>query len=134
MIIARSPGLTLPQQASPVLAQTPSEANGEFGFAITTALLLGGGLLLGSGGLWQLNKKREERTDYLGCVEKYTSAPYNMPPSEAAMVCSGQPVGGFEFGLNAKTAVLMIGSVFGMWFLTQFLLSAAKSKLGGKKQ
>jgi len=132
MVISRQTGFTLAQQAGPVLSRTPSE-DGEFGFAITTALLLGGGFLLGGGTIWQLNEKRKERSDYLKCVETYTAAPYNMPPSEAAMVCSGQEVKGFKFGMNAQSFILIAASVFGMWFVTQLMISAAKSKLRGRK-
>lgn len=130
MVITRS-GFTLDQQAAPILSQAPG--NGELGFPILAALLVGSGLVLGGGTLWQFNKKREERSDYLECVEKYTSAPYSMPPSEAAMVCSGETPKGFQFGLNAQTILILTASVFGMWFLKDMLITAAKSKIGGKK-
>jgi len=129
MVISRQTGFTLPQQAAPVLAQTP----GEFGFALTTALLIGAGTLLGGGTIWQFNKKREERSDYLNCIETYTVSPYNMPPQEAAMMCGGQVDRGFDFGLNAKTFILIAGSLFGLWFVTQLMMTAVKTKIGGKK-
>lgn len=132
MIISRSAGDTLPQQAGRVLSQTSTD-NGDFGFALTTALILGGGFLLGGGGLYALHEKREEKTDYLKCVEKYSDPPYNMSPAEAGMVCRGEEVKKFKFGLNATTVILVAASVFGMWFVTQLMITTAKSKLRGRK-
>ncbi len=131
MVISRQSGFMLPQQTGPVLSQAPG--NGDLGFALTTALLIGSGLLLGGGTIWQFHEKREERSDYLECVEKYTSAPYNMPPSEAAMVCSGEAPKGFKWGLNTQTVLILAASVFGLWFLKDLMITAAKAKLGGKK-
>jgi len=127
MVISRETGFTLPQQAAPVLSQ----GNGEFGFALTTALVIGAATLLGGGTLWQFHEKREEQSEYLKCIETYTAPPYNMPPEEAGMMCRGEEVKGFKFGMNAQTLILIVGSVFGMWFVTQLLLSAAKKKIGG---
>ena len=121
MIISREKGFTLPQQAAPLLSQTP----GEFGFALTTALIIGAGTLLGGGTLWQFHEKRKERSDYIGCIEQYTAAPYNMPPQEAAMMCGGEVPKGFKFGLNAGSFILIAASVFGMWFVTQLMITAA---------
>ena len=130
MIISKGLGFTLPQQAAPVLSQT----DGEFGWLPVVPLIYGGvAALLGAGTLWQYNRKRDERSDYLACIETYTAAPYNMAPEEAGLMCRGEKVKGFDFGLNAKTFILVAASVFGMWFVTQFLLTAAKSKIGGKK-
>lgn len=131
MLISRGLGFTLPQQAAPVLSQ----GDGEFGFVLPAAALIYGGVaaLLGAGTLWQFHEKREERSDYIGCIEQYTSAPYNMPPQEAAMMCGGEVSRGFKFGLNATTFILVAASVFGMWFVTQLMLTAAKTKIGGKK-
>jgi len=135
MVIRRDTGFTLPQEAGRILSQTPSQTNGELGIGVIAALLWGGSLILGGGSLWQLHEKREERSDYLKCVEEYTSAPYNMPPSEAGMVCRGEEVKqGFDFGLNSKTFIVVIASVFGMWFVTNLLITAAKKKItGGSK-
>lgn len=128
MIISKGLGFTFPEQAAPVLS------DGEFGILPLVPLLYGGvAALLGAGTLWQFNKKREERSDYLECIEKFTAPPYNMPPEEAGSVCRGEKVKGFDFGLNTKTFILIAGSVFGMWFVTQLLLSAAKTKISGKK-
>jgi len=135
MIISRS-AVTLPQAAGPILSQFPSDGapgNGELGFPMLAALLVGGATLLGGGTLWQLHEKREERSDYLKCIQTYTSAPYNMPPQEAAMVCGGEVEGGFKFGLNAQSFILIAASVFGMWFVTQLMITAAKSRIGGTK-
>ncbi|KKN57095.1 hypothetical protein LCGC14_0565670 [marine sediment metagenome] len=129
MIISKQTGLTLPQQAAPLLSQTP----GEFGFAITTALIIGAGTLLGGGTLWQFHEKRKERSDYLECIETYTAAPYSMAPEEAAMMCGGEVQKGFKFGMNAQSFLLIAASVFGMWFVTQLMITAAKSRIGGKK-
>ena len=106
---------------------------GEFGFALTTALIIGAGTLLGGGTLWQFHEKRKERSDYLGCIEKYTATPYSMAPEEAAMMCGGEVPRGFKFGLNAGSFILIAASVFGMWFVTQLMITAAKSRIGGKK-
>ena len=129
MIISKQTGLTLPQQAAPLLSQTP----GEFGFAITTALIIGAGTLLGGGTLWQFHEKRKERSDYLECIETYTAAPYSMAPEEAAMMCGGEVQKGFKFGMNAQSFLLIAASVFGMWFVTQLMITAAKSRIGGEK-
>lgn len=134
MMIERS-AVTLPQAAGAILSRLPSDGaqgNGQLGFPILTSLIIGGATLLGGGTLWQLHEKREERSDYLKCIETYTNAPYSMPPQEAAMVCSGDVETGFKFGLNAQTFILVAASVFGMWFVTQLLITAAKSKIGGK--
>lgn len=131
MIISRQTGLTLPQQAAPLLSQTP----GEFGvIGLTTALIIGAGTLLGGGTIWQFHEKRKERSDYLECIETYTAAPYSMAPEEAAMMCGGEVGGkGFKFGMNAQSFILIAASVFGMWFVTQLMITAAKSRIGGKK-
>lgn len=131
MIISKGLGFTLPQQAAPVLSQT----DGEFGwvFPLVPAIYAGVAALLGAGTLWQFHEKREERSDYLECIETYTAAPYNMAPEEAGMMCRGEAVKGFKFGLNAKTLILVVASVFGMWFVTQLMLTAAKTKISGKK-
>jgi hypothetical protein len=129
MVIMKS-GSMFPDHTAPVLSQAPGD--GELGFALTTALIVGSGLLLGGGTIWQFHEKRQEKSDYLECVEKYTSAPYSMPPSEAAMVCSGEAPKGFEWGLNSQTVIVLIASVFGMWFLKDMLTSAVKSKISGK--
>ena len=130
MVISQR-GFTLQQQAAPILSQP--EGNGELGIALVTALLIGAGTLIGGGTIWQFHEKREERSDYLECVEKYTSEPYNMPPSEAAMVCSGETPKGFNWGLNPQTFVLIAASVFGMWLLKDILITAARKKIGGKR-
>lgn len=127
MLISKGTGFTLPQQAAPVLAQMPS---GEFGWILP--VIIGASTLLGAGTLWQFNRKRGERSDYIDCIERYTSTPHNMPPQEAAMMCGGDVQKSFNFGLNAQTFILIAASVFGMWFVTQLLLTAAKSKIGGK--
>lgn len=131
MVISRGTGFTLPQQAAAVL--TPSDGNGEFGIALSTALIIGASTLLGGGTIWQFNKKREERSDYIDCLETYTTPPYSMAPQEAAIMCGGDVPGRFKFGLNAQTFILVAASVFGMWFVTQVLMTAVKSKIGGKK-
>lgn len=127
MVISKGTGFTLPQQAAPVLSQTPS---GEFGWILP--VIIGASTLLGAGTLWQFHEKREERSDYLGCIEKYTSNPYSMAPQEAAMMCGGEVDKGFKFGLNAPSFILIAASVFGMWFVTQLMLTAVKTKIGGK--
>ncbi len=132
MVISKQTGFTLPQQTAPILT-APSDGNGDFGFAITTALILGAGALLGGGTIWQFHEKRQERDKYLECVKLYTEPPYNMPPEEAGMVCRGEEVGKFDFGLNAKTLLLVLASVFGMYFVTQLLINTAKAKLSGRK-
>jgi len=135
MIFDRS-GVTLRQTAGPILSQSPSDGapgSGELGFPILTALILGGVTLLGGGTLWQFQKKRDKRTDYLECLQTYTNPPYSMPPQEAALVCGGDvQAGGFKFGLNAPSFILIAASVFGMWFVTDLLITAAKGKIGGK--
>lgn len=125
MVISRQTGFTLPQQAAPVLSQS----DGEFGWILP--VIIGASTLLGAGTLWQFHEKREEQSAYLECIETYTAPPYNMAPEEAGMMCRGEEVKGFKFGLNAQTFLLIAGSVFGMWFVTQLLLSAAKKKIGG---
>jgi len=125
MVISRETGFTLPQQAAPVLSQS----DGEFGWILPA--ILGVSSVLGVGTIWQFNKKREERSDYLKCIETYTAPPYSMAPEEAGMMCRGEEVRGFKFGMNAQTFILIAASVFGMWFVTQLLLSAAKKKIGG---
>jgi hypothetical protein len=130
MIISRQTGFTLPQQAAPLLAQTGS---GEFGFAFLPFLAIGAATFLGGGTLWAFHEKREERSDYLKCIETYTAAPYSMAPEEAGMMCRGEVDKGFDFGLNAKTFILIAGSVFGLWFVTQLMMTAVKTKIGGKK-
>jgi len=129
MIISRD-ALTLRQQAAPVLSQAPGD--GELGIALVTALIIGAGTLIGGGTIWQFHEKREEKSDYLECVEKYTSDPYNMPPSEAAMVCSGEAPKGFKWGVNAQTFALVAASVFGLWLVKDLLITAARKKIGGK--
>ncbi len=130
MIISREKGFTLPQQAAPLLAQAGS---GEFGFAFLPFVAIGAATLLGGGTLWAFHEKRQERTDYIDCIERYTAAPYSMAPEEAAMMCGGEVQKGFKFGMNAQSFLLIAASVFGMWFVTQLMITAAKSRIGGKK-
>lgn len=135
MIFERS-GVTLRQTAGPILSQLPSDGapgNGELGWVFLPYLAVGAASLLGAGTLWQFKRKRDERSDYLECLQTYTSPPYSMPPQEAAMVCGGEAQGGFNFGLNAPTALLVAASVFGMWLVKDLLITAAKGKIGGKK-
>jgi len=131
MIFSRS-AMTLPQAAGPILSQP---GNGELGIPLLIPIIAGGALILGGGTLWQFHEKREEKSDYLKCVQTYSNAPYNMSPQEAALVCGGdvEGGGGFKFGLNAQSFILIAASVFGMWFVTQLMITAAKSRIGGRK-
>lgn len=116
------------QAANMVLAQTPADGfSGELGLPILPIIIGGGAFLLGGGTLWHLHERHTEKTDYQKCLEKYTSEPHNMAPEEAALVCKGDvKPKGFKFGLNAPTFVLVAGSVFGLWFMTQLMISAAR--------
>lgn len=124
MILTRS--APLPVAAHAVLGQEP--ADGQLGlFPIIPVLIGGGAFLLGGGTLWHLHERHTEKEAYQKCVEKYTSPPHNMSPSEAALVCTGEvKPKGFKFGLNAPTFVLVAGSLFGLWFVTQLMIAAAK--------
>ena len=73
MIISRS-AVTLPQAARPILSQPE---NGEFS-GLLIPLIVGSGLLLGGGTIWQFHEKRRERSDYLKCIETYTTAPMEL--------------------------------------------------------
>ena len=105
--------------------------NGELGIA-WIPIAIGSSLLLGGGTLWEFRQRRGAVQDYRECVEKFSSAPYNEPAEIAAQICSGEvSPKGFKWGLNAGTIILVAGSIFGMWFATQLMISAAKSKLEG---
>lgn len=127
-------GAPFEQTANLVLAQQPAEAvDGEmagiagFGFALLPVLIAGSSLILGGGTLWHLHERHTEKTEYQECLEKYTAAPFNMSPEEAALVCTGEvKPKGFQFGLNAPTFLLVAGSVFGLWYMSQLFLQAAK--------
>jgi len=134
-MIINSDSVTLPHAAGRLLAQEPDQAapgNGELGIPLLIPLIVGAGLVVGGGTLWTLNERTQERGDYRDCIDKYTAPPYSMPPQEAAMVCGGGVEQGFKFGLNAPTFLLTAASVFGMWFVTQLMITAAKAKFGGK--
>lgn len=100
---------------------------GELGIPLIPILIGGGAFILGGGTLWHLHERHTEKGAYLDCVEKYTSEPYNMSPDEAALVCTGEvKPKGFKFGFNAPTFILIAGSAFGLWFMTQLMIQAAK--------
>jgi len=116
---------SLPQLADSILQGQAADAQLE-GFFIP-ALIGAGSLILGGGTLWHFHERHTEKTDYQECLEKYTAAPFSMDPEKAALVCAGEvKAEGFKFGLNAPTFVLVAGSVFGLWFMTQLMISAAR--------
>lgn len=114
--------------AEMILLQQPSDGEiAGFGLPFLPILAAGSALILGGGTLWHLHERHTEKTEYQECLEKYTNPPFNMSPEEAALVCKGvvKPKG-FEFGLNAPTFILVAGSVFGLWFMSQLALEAVK--------
>ncbi len=102
------------------------QGNGELGFPLIPVLIGAGATILGGGTLWHLHERHQEAEAYQDCLRKFTSEPYNMSPQEAGLVCSGQVKKGFQFGLNAPTFVLIGGSIFGLWFITQLMIATAK--------
>ena len=127
MILTR--GASFSVTADAILSQQRADGfAGELGvFPLIPVLIGGGALLLGGGTLWAFHERHTEKEAYQECVDKYTSPPYNMPPAEAALVCKGEvKPKGFQFGLNAPTFILIAGSLFGLWFITQLMISAAR--------
>jgi hypothetical protein len=119
--------------ADGILRQTPSEGfsgelGGGFGVLPLIPILVGGGaLILGGGTLWHLHERHTEKEAYQDCLSKFTRDPYNMPPAEAALACTGEvKPKGFKFGLNAPTFIVVAGGAFGLWFMTQLMIAAAK--------
>jgi len=116
--------------AGGILSQRPSEAfSGDLGnpFPLIPLLIGGGALVLGGGTLWHLHERHTEKEAYQDCLDKYTKDPYNMSPQEAALACTGEvKPKGFRFGLNAPTFILVAGSAFGLWFMTQLMIAAAR--------
>lgn len=121
-----SGGVPVQQVANAVLQQQGG-SDGQLEGVFIPILIGAGSLILGGGGLWHLHERHTEKEAYQDCLDKYTSPPFNSSPQEAALVCAGavQPKG-FKFGLNAPTFILVAGSVFGLWFLSQLLLDAAR--------
>lgn len=113
-----------------VLAQSPPEGfSGDLGNPIPLIpIIIGGGaFILGGGTLWHLHERHTEKEAYQSCLDKFTTSPYNMPAEEAARACKGEvKPKGFQFGLNAPTFLLIGGSAFGLWFMTQLMIKAAK--------
>lgn len=118
--------------ADGLLSRTPSEGfsgvGPGFGVLPLIPILVGGGaLILGGGTLWHLHERHTETEAYQDCLDKFTKDPYNMPPSEAALACTGEvKPKGFKFGFNAPTFLLVAGGTFGLWFMTQLMIAAAR--------
>ena len=111
------------------MRQAPSEADltpdGDLGSI--TAILIGIGSmasLLGAGHLWTKHEEHQLDMKYYELLEKYQQAPYNLSPAGAAAYASGQiPDKGFKFGLNTTAAIIVAGSLLGLYVGSQVLLS-----------
>jgi len=119
--------LALPIQADMVLRQEPTD--GDLGFiGIGTAIFLGaGGLiasLLGGGWLWTKHEELELEEDFNRWREIYQNPPYNMTPDEAIAAARGIVPSdkGFDFGFNAPTAIVVVGSLFALYVGSQLVV------------
>lgn len=113
--------------AIPALNNAPLEAGGELGIAFLPAIIIGAVSLLGGGTLWVLHEKHTEKEAYYKCIEENAAPTGVMSAEEAKLFCSpGLEPKGFEFGLNAPTFLLVGGIGFGLWFVTQLMIAAAR--------
>lgn len=116
--------LPLPIHGDMVLQQQPTD--GDLG-GIFTALAIGGGLiasLLGSGWLWTKHEELELEEEFNRWREIYQNPPYNMTPDEAIAAARGIVPSdkGFDFGLNAPTLILAVGSLFALYVGSQLVV------------
>lgn len=116
-------------QFNAVMQRAPSDADlppdGDLGSI--TAIIIGIGSmasLLGGGYLWTQHEEHQREMKYFELLEKYQQPPHNLSPAEAAACATGQiPDEGFKFGLNATSAIIVAGSLLGLYVGSQVLLS-----------
>lgn len=103
-----------------LLAQPQS---GELGvFPLIPVAIGAGSLLLGGGYLWTRHEQHTEVDRYHSCLEEYTTAPYNMDPAEAGLVCSGEAKHiGFRLGFNTPTFIIAGSAAFAIWLALRTL-------------
>lgn len=104
--------LPLPILADGILGQEPTD--GDLGSVTLIALGIGAGIasLLGGGWLWTKHEELELEEEFNRWREIYQKPPYNMTPEEAILASRGVvPPVGFDFGLNAPTAILVVGGL-----------------------
>lgn len=107
--------LPLSIQGDRFLSKEPTD--GDLGFiGVGTAIVLGIGAsiasLLGGGWLWTKHEENELEEEFNRWREIYQKPPYNMTPEEAIAAARGVvPPVGFDFGLNAPTAILVVGGI-----------------------